>query len=95
MCVVCKKHKVKNGSICYECRELEKKASKQLSKERSGHKPIIEMNTENIEEKNTENNVPNENFGISVSTKVQNKIVSTMKDGPSRRVEDSFRLKPR
>jgi len=75
LCIVCKKHKVKNGTICHECRKLEEKTNTQLLKEKSGHKPIIEMNTDNIEEKNTENNVPNENFGISVSAKVQNKIV--------------------
>src|SRR3989338_4239192 len=75
LCIVCKKHKVKNGTTCHECRKLEEKTSKRLPKEKSGHKPIIEMNTENIEEKSTEDNVPNENFGLSVSAKVQNKIV--------------------
>lgn len=66
---------MKNGTTCHECRKLEEKIIKQLPKEKSGHKPITEMNTENIEEKNTENNIPNENFGIPAFTQVQNKIV--------------------
>ena len=95
LCIVCKKHKVKNGTTCHECRKLEEKTSKQLPKEKSGHKPIIEMNTENIEEKNTENNAPNENFGISSGSsrpRVRSSFGCSAQRQVSRRLSDILML---
>lgn len=71
-CTVCKKHKVKNGTICYECRKLNEKIVTELQ-----NKPesIIEMNINNDEEINEKVEATNNNFGVDVSTAVQNKII--------------------
>src|SRR3989344_808299 len=70
LCTVCKKHKVKSGTICYECKKLSEKIVTDAQNE-----PIIEMNVKNTKETRTENETPNENFGVTVSAEAQNKIV--------------------
>src|SRR3990167_2099395 len=72
LCTVCKKHKVKSGTICYECKKLSEKI---VTETRNEREPIIEMNTKNTRETSTENETPNENFGVTVSAEAQNKIV--------------------
>ena len=72
LCTVCKKHKVKSGTICYECKKLSEKI---VTETRNEREPIIEMNTKNTRETSTENETPKENFGVTVSAEAQNKIV--------------------
>src|SRR3990167_5033872 len=72
LCTVCKKHKVKSGTICYECKKLSEKVAAETQNERE---PIIEMNIKNTRETNVEIETPNENFGVTVSAEAQNKIV--------------------
>jgi len=72
LCTVCKKHKVKNGTICYECKKLNKGTSTELKSERE---PITKMDTKNTNEINTKTEASNENFGVQVSAEAQNKIV--------------------
>ena len=69
LCTVCKKHKVKSGTICYECKKLSEKIVTDTQDE-----SIIEMNVKNTKETRTENETPNENFGVTVSAEAQNKI---------------------
>lgn len=70
LCTVCKKHKVKSGTICYECKKLNEKMVTDAQDE-----SIIKMNVKNTKEIKTENETPNENFGVTVSAEAQNKIV--------------------
>ena len=72
LCTICNKHKVKNGTICYECKKLNESISTELKSEND---PITKMNTENIQETNTGTKTPNDNFGVEVSAEAQNKIV--------------------
>jgi very-short-patch-repair endonuclease len=72
LCVVCKKHKVKKGTICYECKKLNKNASVEFKKESES---IIKMDIKNTHEVNIEAEIKDKNFGIDISTEVQNKIV--------------------
>lgn len=69
LCTICKKHKVKSGIICYECKKLNEKNQTQSIKS------INYMETETTKQINTEVKVPIENFGISVSANVKNKII--------------------
>ena len=71
-CTVCKKHKVKSGTICYECRKLNEKIATELQKK---SKSIIEMNTNNGEAINEETEATNNNFEVDVSAAVKNKII--------------------
>lgn len=72
LCTVCKNRKVKQGVICGECRK-----SLERFNEKSGRskESIIEMDTKNTHEINTEAETQNENFGVEVSAEAQNKIV--------------------
>lgn len=77
LCTVCKKHKVKSGTICYECRESEKKseilAIKAQKEKEIQEKLKLDMGEE-IKKEQLEIQ-KNSNFGIEVSEKTQNKIV--------------------
>ncbi len=72
LCTVCKKHKVKSGTVCYECKKLSEKIALQSAKEQN-KETKLEMIKE--ESKQADNYSPNETFGIEVSAGVQNKIV--------------------
>lgn len=71
-CTVCKKHKVKSGTICYECKKLTEDTSTELKSERE---QITKMDTKSTQEINTETETQNKNFGVEVSAQAQNKIV--------------------
>lgn len=73
LCTVCKQHKVKNGTICYECKKLSGKNVSQQTKETNIEKAKLEMIKETSKHENTSS--PIENFGIEVSAEAQNKIV--------------------
>lgn len=72
LCTVCKQHKVKSGTICYECKKLNEKVSLQSVKVEDVEEIKLEMIKENSKQ-NSE--TPVENFGVEVSTEAQNKIV--------------------
>ena len=72
LCTVCKNRKVKEGVICGECRKLLERFNEKSGRNKES---IIEMDTKNTNEINTETETPNENFGVEVSAEAQNKIV--------------------
>jgi hypothetical protein len=69
LCTVCKNHKVKNGTICYECKKMNRDTSTDLKSE---NESISKLSTTEVY---TEIETPNENFGVEVSVEAQNKIV--------------------
>jgi len=74
LCSVCKKHKVKSGTICFECRKLSEKNEKLLLRQKDNEKKLIEMETtEETKDEKIINEI--EDFGVSVSAKAQNKII--------------------
>jgi very-short-patch-repair endonuclease len=74
LCDSCKIHKVKSGNTCYKCKQLNMKQDKTS---RATNKQFIQIdsNNEQIDKKNTNNNLSTEKFGINVSPEVQNKII--------------------
>lgn len=72
LCTVCKKNKVKIGTICYECKKLIGKIILQSTKEQIKEKTKLEMIKD--DSKQTENYSPNDNFGVEISAEAQNKI---------------------
>ncbi len=74
-CSVCKNHKVKNGNICYKCKQ-ETMNQKQNNKTTSIQEVVNEVDNE--EKANQEIEVLNQNnddFGVEISAEAQNKIV--------------------
>ncbi len=72
LCTLCKIHKVKNGTICYECKKLEKKNEAQILK----NKQVKDNHMDNDEDtKEVEIESPDGVFGVDVSGEAQNKII--------------------
>jgi hypothetical protein len=74
-CSVCKNHKVKNGNICYKCKQEIMNQNK-TNKATSIQEVVTEV--DNKEKANQEIEVLNQNnddFGVEVSAEAQNKIV--------------------
>lgn len=83
LCSVCKKHKVKNGSVCYECKNLINKRNKQSNSINSKNdmdniidEPIIDINTE----------IPKKKSQIKFDVNFINKILEKLKVGDSRSI---------
>lgn len=72
LCTICKNRKVKEGVICSGCKKSLERFNKKSGRNKE---PIIEMDTKNTDEMNTETGAPNESFGVEVSAEAQNKIV--------------------
>jgi hypothetical protein len=63
LCTLCKEHKVKNGSICYECRERGRKEKILISK----NKQIADCHMDNNQDtKEVENETKKEVFGVDL-----------------------------
>lgn len=77
LCSVCKNHKVKEGTICWECKKAQQKMTAQSLKPRIVNDLIIKMgqNTQQSHEEELEPQTPVEDFGTPVSAEAQNKIV--------------------
>jgi len=77
LCLVCKNHKVKEGTICWECKKAQQKANTQLLKAKIDNDLIIKMgqNTHQSHEEELEPQTPVEDFGTPVTAEAQNKIV--------------------
>lgn len=75
LCSVCKIHKVKNGNICYKCKQEIMNQSK-TNKTTNTQETIngISSQVSIIQEAKTSNQ-NNENFGVEISAEAQNKIV--------------------
>lgn len=72
LCTVCKSKKVKQGTVCGECKKLLGRFNAEADRNK---KPIIEMDTKDTNEINIPTEIPTENFGVEVSAEAQNKIV--------------------
>lgn len=75
LCTVCKQHKVKSGTICYECKKLIEKNNLQSTELLNKKELTNKMTKENTQQADTEIETPDNNFGVEVSAKTQNKIV--------------------
>lgn len=75
-CNICKKHKVKSGTVCYECKKSEHENINSI-KTINNNESIMNIKTDdtNLIDVGIENDKSHvENFGIVVSAEVQNKI---------------------
>ena len=74
LCTICKEHKVKNGTICSECKKIQSKKeplvfnTKVITKDSE-----FNMSTEDTKQPISE--LQNDNFGVEVSAQTQNKII--------------------
>lgn len=75
LCVVCGEHKVKSGTICYQCKKLIEKNNLQLPKVLNKKDIANKMPKENIQQADTKIETLDNNFSVEVSAKTQNKIV--------------------
>ncbi len=75
LCSVCKNHKVKNGNICYKCKQETMNQSK-IIKATNIRKATDEVDNEEQASQEIELlNQTNDDFGIAFSAEAQNKIV--------------------
>ncbi len=51
LCTVCKKHKVKSGTVCYECKKLNEKIEKLSLNQKNNDDKLIEMKIAEEKEK--------------------------------------------
>lgn len=74
LCTICKNHKVKNGTICYQCKKTmnQVKTSKTVTTQETANEV---RNEEQIVHEAEELNSNNDDFGVEVSAEAQNKIV--------------------
>jgi len=76
LCTVCKAHKVKEGTICWECKKAQQKAISQTAKVQKVNEKIkMAQNTQSQSDTEFETQNPVEDFGAVVSAGAQNKIV--------------------
>ncbi|MDP3057612.1 MAG: AAA domain-containing protein [bacterium] len=75
LCTVCKQHKVKSGTVCYKCKKLIEKNNLQSPKVLNKKEIISKISKENMQQSDTKIETPDNNFGVDVSAKTQNKIV--------------------
>src|SRR3989344_8980208 len=75
LCSVCKNHKVKNGNICYKCKQ------EAMNRNRINNSTNIQDATNEVGNKEQANeelgvlNPNNDDFGVEVSAEAQNKII--------------------
>lgn len=75
LCTICKNHKVKNGNICYKCKQETMNQGK-TNKTAKTQETTNEVNGEDQIIQETEVlNPNNDDFGVEVSAEAQNKIV--------------------
>lgn len=83
LCTVCKKHKVKDGVICYQCKKIVKNFNKQAPQQSKSDMPSKqEKNMTHFAEEQSETEAKEkktpateDDFGIEVSAEAQNKII--------------------